>query len=68
MFNLSKQTRRTILLVLIMAMVPITIDGCAGSTGEKAKEKFEIVTLLGLGAVLASAGRRQQPLRLQQAA
>jgi len=60
MFQLSRQTRSLILLVLAMAIVPVTIDGCAGG-GTKAKDAFQIVSLLGIGGALVLFSRRQKP-------
>lgn len=68
MFNISKQTRSTILLILALAIVPVTIDACnSGGGGSKAKDNFEIVTLLCLGGAMVTLGRRKKPAAPMQA-
>lgn len=67
MFNLSKQTR-TILFFLAMGLVPVTIGACDNSGSSSGKDKFEIVTTVGIVLMLAAAARKPKTLALMQIA
>jgi len=67
MFNFSKQTR-TILFFLAMGLVPVTIGACDNSGNSGGKDKFEIVTSIGIVLVLGAAARKPRTPRLLQIA
>ncbi len=60
MFNLSKQSRRNALLLLMLAMTPVLIDAC-GATTPKSKNNFEIVPLAGISLMVVLGARRRRP-------